>query len=241
MQTGHAGAKHLRGPPRLGGFLPPRVPGLSAVFVAFKSSDFRTRVSRNCRIRSRAGDLDIDRLVEISVDAEKGKALSVLEQHGSADHIGEHFAIACHEIPGGQAHVENRSTSPTGRMLEWIEDRLPPRPPVSSPYPLLAPTKCLGAQIRTESRAHFHKTAPPSTPAGGEISLCGARLAYTHTSVLLEELVAKAPDGPVDLDWLLGYLDKRSFGFLLLLLGLLVIVPGVASIASLMVSSRASR
>ena len=47
--------------------------------------------------------------------------------------------------------------------------------------------------------------------------------------------MAKAPDGPVDLDWLLGHLDKRSFGFLLLLLGLLVIVPGVASIASLMV------
>ena len=60
-------------------------------------------------------------------------------------------------------------------------------------------------------------------------------MAYTHTSVLLEELVAKAPDGPVDLDWLLGHLDRRSFGFLLLLLGLLVIVPGVASIASLMV------
>jgi hypothetical protein len=42
-------------------------------------------------------------------------------------------------------------------------------------------------------------------------------------------------DGPVDLDWLLGHLAKRSFGLLLLLLGLLVIVPGVASIASLVV------
>jgi hypothetical protein len=52
--------------------------------------------------------------------------------------------------------------------------------------------------------------------------------------VLIEELVAQAPDGPVDLDWLLGQQDKRSFG-LLLLLGLLVIVPGVASIATLMV------
>jgi len=60
-------------------------------------------------------------------------------------------------------------------------------------------------------------------------------LAHTHTSELLEKLVAQAPDGPVDLDWLLGHLDKRSFGLLLLLLGLLVIVPGVASIASLMV------
>jgi hypothetical protein len=54
-----------------------------------------------------------------------------------------------------------------------------------------------------------------------------------HTSELLEELVAKAPDGPVDLEWLLGRLDKRSFGLLLLLLGLLVIIPGIATIATL--------
>jgi hypothetical protein len=47
--------------------------------------------------------------------------------------------------------------------------------------------------------------------------------------------VAQAPDGPVDLDWLLCHLDKRSFGLLLLLFGLLVIVPGVASIAALIV------
>jgi hypothetical protein len=71
--------------------------------------------------------------------------------------------------------------------------------------------------------------------AAGETSLCGFPLAHTHTSELLEELVAQAHDGPVDLDWLLGHLDKRSLGLLLLLLGLLVIVPGIASIASLMV------
>jgi hypothetical protein len=53
--------------------------------------------------------------------------------------------------------------------------------------------------------------------------------------VFFEELCAQAPQGPVDLDWLLGHLEKRSFGLLLLVLGLLVIVPGVASIASLMV------
>jgi hypothetical protein len=54
-----------------------------------------------------------------------------------------------------------------------------------------------------------------------------------RTSELLEELVAKAPDGPVDLEWFLGHLDKRSFGLLLLLLGLLVIIPGIATIATL--------
>jgi hypothetical protein len=75
--------------------------------------------------------------------------------------------------------------------------------------------------------------------AAGGIAHCGVQLAHTHThthtSELLEKLVAQAPDGPVDLDWLLGHLDKRSFGLLLLLLGLLVIVPGVASIACLIV------
>jgi hypothetical protein len=50
-------------------------------------------------------------------------------------------------------------------------------------------------------------------------------LARPHTSELLEELVSKAPDGPVDLEWLLGHLDKRSFGLPMLLLGLLVIIP----------------
>lgn len=54
----------------------------------------------------------------------------------------------------------------------------------------------------------------------------------SSTSQLLEELVAQAPDGPVDLEWLLSNLDKRSFGLLLLLLGLLVIIPGVATIAT---------
>jgi hypothetical protein len=58
-------------------------------------------------------------------------------------------------------------------------------------------------------------------------------LAPKHISQLLDELVAKAPDGAVDLEWLLGHLEKRSFGLLVLLLGLLVIVPGIATVAIL--------
>lgn len=54
-----------------------------------------------------------------------------------------------------------------------------------------------------------------------------------HTSDLLDKLVAQAPDGPIDLEWLLGHLEKRSFGLLLLLLGLLVIIPGMATVATL--------
>jgi hypothetical protein len=64
--------------------------------------------------------------------------------------------------------------------------------------------------------------------------LPGAELERKNTSQLLEELVSKAPDGPVDLDWLLRHLDRRSFGLILLLLGLLVIVPGVATVATVM-------
>ena len=58
-------------------------------------------------------------------------------------------------------------------------------------------------------------------------------VAPKYTSQLLEDIVAQVPDGPVDLDWLLGRLEKRSFGLLLLMLGLLVIIPGVATVATL--------
>jgi hypothetical protein len=60
-------------------------------------------------------------------------------------------------------------------------------------------------------------------------------LAHTHTSDLLDELLSQAPDGPVDLEWLLTHLDRRSFGLILLLLGLLMIIPGVATIATVMI------
>jgi hypothetical protein len=60
-------------------------------------------------------------------------------------------------------------------------------------------------------------------------------LAHTHTSDLLDELLSKAPEGPVDLEWLLTRLDSRSFGLILLLLGLLMIIPGVATIATVMI------
>lgn len=63
--------------------------------------------------------------------------------------------------------------------------------------------------------------------------MSGRPLAPTPTPQLLAELIAKAPDGPVDLEWLLTHLDRRSFGLLLLLLGMLVVIPGVATIATL--------
>ena len=73
-----------------------------------------------------------------------------------------------------------------------------------------------------------------AAPVVGGNARSGAGLDHKHTSELLEELVSQAPDGPVDLEWLLKHLDRRSFGLLLLLLGLLVIVPGVATLATVM-------
>ena len=77
------------------------------------------------------------------------------------------------------------------------------------------------------------RMAGRSAPVGGNMAP-EAELEHKHTSDLLEELVSQAPDGPVDLDWLLRHLDRRSFGLLLLLLGLLVIIPGVATVATVM-------
>jgi hypothetical protein len=61
----------------------------------------------------------------------------------------------------------------------------------------------------------------------------GAELQHRHTSDLLAELVSQVPDGPIDLDWLLGHLDRRSFGLILFIVGLLVVIPGVATVATI--------
>jgi len=56
---------------------------------------------------------------------------------------------------------------------------------------------------------------------------------HKQTSELLEDLAARGPDGPINLDWLLLHLDSRSFGLILLVLGLLVVIPGVATVATI--------
>ncbi|HJQ56130.1 MAG TPA: exopolysaccharide biosynthesis protein [Vineibacter sp.] len=54
------------------------------------------------------------------------------------------------------------------------------------------------------------------------------------TSVVLHRLLDEAPADHVTLAWLLGALQERSFGFLLLLLGLLGLVPALATIAAVL-------
>jgi hypothetical protein len=48
---------------------------------------------------------------------------------------------------------------------------------------------------------------------------------YVPTSLVLQELIDDAPADHFTLDWLIGSLPERSFGILMLLLGLLAMVP----------------
>jgi len=61
------------------------------------------------------------------------------------------------------------------------------------------------------------------------------------TSVILERLMHEAPPGTVSLGWLIDRLGPRSFGLVLLLLGLLALLPGVAIAAGLLLALPASQ
>jgi hypothetical protein len=57
-----------------------------------------------------------------------------------------------------------------------------------------------------------------------------------HTSDLLKRLIDEAPKDKVDLDWLLGHLQKRAFGLLLLILAIAILFPGLGIIASIAIA-----
>jgi hypothetical protein len=57
-----------------------------------------------------------------------------------------------------------------------------------------------------------------------------------HTSHLLARLVQEAPKDSVDLDWLLGHLQKRGFGLLLLILAIAILIPGLGIVASMAIA-----
>jgi hypothetical protein len=50
--------------------------------------------------------------------------------------------------------------------------------------------------------------------------------ARTPTSIMLERLLEEAPGDTVTLDWLIGELRERSFGFVMLLMGMVALIPG---------------
>lgn len=56
------------------------------------------------------------------------------------------------------------------------------------------------------------------------------------TSQILEGLLDAAPGEQVTLAWILGSLRERSFGIVMLLIALVGLVPGVASIAALLLA-----
>ena len=58
----------------------------------------------------------------------------------------------------------------------------------------------------------------------------------TPTSTILQNLLLHAPNETVTLGWLMGHLGRRSFGIILLLLGLLACLPGVSAVAGLLIA-----
>lgn len=50
--------------------------------------------------------------------------------------------------------------------------------------------------------------------------------AHVPTSIVLENLLREAPADFVTLDWLFGALRERSFGFVMLLMALVALIPG---------------
>lgn len=53
--------------------------------------------------------------------------------------------------------------------------------------------------------------------------------AHVPTSVVLAQLLKDLPQDHVNLAWLIGRLERRSFGLLMLLLALLGLAPGIAT------------
>jgi hypothetical protein len=54
------------------------------------------------------------------------------------------------------------------------------------------------------------------------------------TSVVLAGLMHDAPAGPVTLAWLMGHLHRRSFGIVLLLLGVFGLLPVISTVVGLL-------
>ena len=58
----------------------------------------------------------------------------------------------------------------------------------------------------------------------------------TPTSTILQNLLLHSPDETVTLGWLMCHLGRRSFGIILLLLGLLACLPGVSAVAGVLIA-----
>ncbi|MEX2200566.1 MAG: exopolysaccharide biosynthesis protein [Dongiaceae bacterium] len=57
---------------------------------------------------------------------------------------------------------------------------------------------------------------------------------YLPTSVLLDRLIAAAPAERASVNWIVDRLDERSFGLMMLVLGVFALIPGVATVPGLL-------
>jgi len=84
-------------------------------------------------------------------------------------------------------------------------------------------------------RAVFKLSHKPETPK--EPHLCVPAVdPHAPTSTVLRNLMLRAPDETVTLGWLINSLGDRSFGILILLLGVLACVPGASGIAGIVIA-----
>src|SRR5690348_7665568 len=60
--------------------------------------------------------------------------------------------------------------------------------------------------------------------------------AYVPTSAVLDTLLEDAPEDYVTLEWLMAGLQERSFGIVILLLGLLGLISGISAPAGILLS-----
>jgi len=58
---------------------------------------------------------------------------------------------------------------------------------------------------------------------------------HVHTSVLLQHLIADAPAGHFTLEWLMGNLPKHSFGFIILFLAVIALLPVISVVARIVI------
>jgi hypothetical protein len=57
---------------------------------------------------------------------------------------------------------------------------------------------------------------------------------HVPTSAVLDGLLREAPSGAVTIDWIMDGLRERSFGIVILILGLLALVPGLSTVAGIL-------
>lgn len=61
------------------------------------------------------------------------------------------------------------------------------------------------------------------------------------TSTVLDRLLTGAPDAEVSLGWLIDGLRERSFGIVMLILGLIALVPGASGIVGVLLMTPAAQ